>query len=49
MTASKAREAAIDAAMREMYSEVGPDESEIDVRAIRAILGRVYDKGRNAR
>lgn len=43
------RKEAIDTAMRELYGTHGPDESEIDVHAVRAILGRVYDKGVEAR
>lgn len=40
----KNRKAAIDAAMRELYGTAGPD-ADLDANAIRAILGRVYDKG----
>lgn len=38
------RNQAIDQAMRELYGRQGPGE-DIDVAAIRAILGKLYDAG----
>lgn len=43
-----ARTKAIDAAMRALYGSNGPDTNEIDVDAIRQILGAVFDAGTKA-
>lgn len=43
-----ARDKAIDAAMLAMYGSYGPD-ADIDVDAIRRILGAVFDAGTKAK
>lgn len=48
MARKSAREAAIDAAMLKLHGKQGPDP-DIDVDAVRAILGEVFDKGKAAR
>lgn len=45
-----ARDKAIDAGMRGLYGSYGPDpDSDIDVQAVRRILGAVFDAGAKAK